>query len=91
MQVAHEDLNDVDDPTKEIATKAKRKSQPRWLKSFNGWEKNQAHVNSFVQNLPSGLTPTKSTFDGISCASQHIVKNNFFICACMWVLFHTVG
>ena len=28
MQVAHEDLNDVDDPTKEITTKAKRKFQP---------------------------------------------------------------
>ena len=36
MQVAHEELNDVDDPTKNIATKAKRKFQPRWLKS-NSW------------------------------------------------------
>ena len=34
MQVAHEDFN-VDDPTKEIATKAKRKLQPRWLKSYS--------------------------------------------------------
>ena len=32
MQVAHEDLNDVDDPTKEVDVKAKRKFQPRWLK-----------------------------------------------------------
>ena len=34
MQVAHEELNDVDDPTKKIATKGKRKFQPRWLKSY---------------------------------------------------------
>ena len=33
-QVAYEDLNDVDDPIKEIAAKAKRKFQPRWLKSY---------------------------------------------------------
>ena len=31
MQVAHEDLNDVDDPAKEIAGKAQRKFQLRWL------------------------------------------------------------
>ena len=35
MQVAHEDLNDVDDPTKEIASKVRRKFQPRWLKSYS--------------------------------------------------------
>ena len=30
-QIAHEDLNDVDDPTKEVDVKAKWKFQPRWL------------------------------------------------------------
>ena len=33
-QVAHEDLTDVDDQKKEIAPKAKRKFQLRWLKSY---------------------------------------------------------
>ena len=33
MQVAHEDLNNVDDPAKEIAARAQRKFQLRWLKS----------------------------------------------------------
>ena len=38
LQVAHEDLNDGDDPTKEIAAKAQRKFQLRWLKSYtHGW------------------------------------------------------
>ena len=37
-QVAHEDLNDVDDPTKEIAAKAQRKFQLRYgLKATHGW------------------------------------------------------
>ena len=34
MQVTNEDVNDVDDPTKEIAAKAQRKFQLRWLKSY---------------------------------------------------------
>ena len=34
-QVAHEDLNDVDDPTKEIAARAQRKFQLWWLKSYS--------------------------------------------------------
>ena len=43
MQAAHEDLNDVDDPTKEIATKAKRKFQPRWLKSYSWLDYDQVN------------------------------------------------
>ena len=49
MQVAHEDLNDVDDPTKEIATKAKRKFQPRWLKSYPWLDYDQVNNSKEVQ------------------------------------------
>ena len=50
-QVAHEDLNDVDDPTKEIAVKAKRKFQPWWLKKqpvAGLWSRKQHHEVQFM-------------------------------------------
>ena len=51
MQVAHEDLNDVDDPIKEIAVKAKRKFRPRWLKKqpvAGLWSRKQHHEVQFT-------------------------------------------
>ena len=50
MQVAHEDLSDVDDPTKEITTKAKRKFQPRLLKSYS-WSDYDQENNSMKCSL----------------------------------------
>jgi len=50
-QVAHEDLNDVDDPTKEVAVKAKRKFQLRWLKKqpmAGLWSRKQQHEVQFM-------------------------------------------
>ena len=49
MQVAHEDLNDVDNPTKNIATKAKRKFQPRWLNNYPWLDYDQVNNNKEVQ------------------------------------------
>ena len=49
MQVAHEDLNNIDDPTKNIATKAKRKFQPRWLKSYPWLDYDQVNNSKEVQ------------------------------------------
>ena len=51
MQVAHEDLNDVDDPTKEDAVKAKWKFQPQWLKKqpmAGLWSRKQQHEVQFM-------------------------------------------
>ena len=50
-QIAHEDLNDVDDPTKEVAVKAKWKFQPRWLKKqpmAGLWSRKQQHEVQFM-------------------------------------------
>ena len=51
-QIAHEDLNDVDDPTKEVAVKAKWKFQPRWLKKqpmAGLWSRKQQHEVQFMR------------------------------------------
>ena len=37
MQVAHEDLNNVNDPTKNIAPKLKENSSHDGLKATHGW------------------------------------------------------
>ena len=50
-QVAHEDLNDVDDPTKEVAVKPKRKFQPWRLKKqpmAGLWSRKQHHEVQFM-------------------------------------------
>lgn len=57
----------------------------------NAKNKNQAYVNSFISNLPSRLKPTKGTFNRVSCTSEHVIKNYFFICGRVGLLFNTVG
>ena len=37
MQVAHEELNDVDDPTKKLPPKLKENSSRDGLKATHGW------------------------------------------------------
>ena len=66
MQVAHEDLNDVDDPTKEIATKAKRKFQPRWLKSYPWLDYDQVNISKEVQFMRVCLADIRISCDDFS-------------------------
>ena len=66
MQVAHEDLNDVDDPTKEIATKAKRKFQPRWLKSYPWLDYDQVNNSKEVQFMRLCLANIRISCDDFS-------------------------